>query len=61
LTNTSAAANLIRENKPEQIPTVIQTSAKLGMFTLEQDMKRLYAEGQIAAEDLARFGIKTGK
>ncbi|TAL19473.1 PilT/PilU family type 4a pilus ATPase [Patescibacteria group bacterium] len=57
LTN-SAVANLIRENKPEQIPTVIQTSARLGMFTLEQDLKRLVAAGTVAPEESSRLVIK---
>jgi twitching motility protein PilT len=57
LINTPASANLIRENKPEQIGNVIQTASKLGMFTLEQDIKRLMAKGLIAKEDAARFGV----
>ncbi len=61
LLNTPAVANLIRENKPEQLPTVIQTSAKLGMLTFEQDAKRLLSERQISAEDAARFGGKSGR
>ncbi|MBP9748776.1 hypothetical protein KBD18_01090, partial [Patescibacteria group bacterium] len=61
LLNTPAVANLIRENKPEQLPTVIQTSSKLGMLTFEQDAKRLLGEKLISAEDAARFGGKSGK
>ncbi len=44
LVNTPAVANLIREGKVQQINTVIQTSARLGMVTLEQDLKRLIKE-----------------
>lgn len=44
LVNTPAVANLIREGKVQQINTVLQTSAKLGMMTLEQDFRRLVKE-----------------
>ncbi len=47
LFNTPAVANLIRENKTAQIRSVLQTNSKDGMFTLEQDLKRLYRGGGI--------------
>ena len=47
LINTPAVANLIRENKIPQIKTVIQTSAEEGMFTMDQDLKRLFEDGYI--------------
>jgi twitching motility protein PilT len=47
LINTPAVANLIRENKIPQIKTAIQTSAEEGMFTMDQDVKRLLGEGLI--------------
>lgn len=50
LINNSAVANLIRENKIAQIKTVIQTSADLGMVTMDQDIKRLFKEGLISKE-----------
>ncbi len=50
LVNTPAAANLIRESKIQQINTVIQTGAKLGMVTLEQDLSRLIKEKKITKE-----------
>lgn len=50
LINTPATANLIRENKIPQIKTVIQTSASEGMFTMDQDLKRLYEDGYITKE-----------
>lgn len=52
---TPAIANLIRENKVPQMNTVIQTSAKLGMVTLAQDLKRLIKEGQVSKEDAANY------
>lgn len=47
LFNTLAVANLIRENKVVQIRSVLQTSSREGMCTLEQDLKRLYHNGNI--------------
>lgn len=47
LVNTSAIANLIRENKIAQIKIAVQTGSEDGMFTLDQDLKRLYKSGLI--------------
>ncbi len=47
LINTPAVANLIRENKIAQIKSVLQTSSKDGMCTLEQSLKRLYRSNLI--------------
>ncbi|MFA5134904.1 MAG: type IV pilus twitching motility protein PilT [Patescibacteria group bacterium] len=58
LINTPAVANLIRENKIPQVKTVIQTSAADGMFTIDQDLKRLYEEGFIS-DDTAKTYMVT--
>ncbi|MBI2552782.1 PilT/PilU family type 4a pilus ATPase [Candidatus Uhrbacteria bacterium] len=55
-----AVANLIRENKVAQIPSVIQTSAKEGMVTMEMKVKRLYDEGVIG-DEYVRRGKDRGK
>lgn len=47
LINTPAIANLIRENKIAQVRTAIQTSAEDGMFTMDQNIKKLYADGLV--------------
>lgn len=52
-----AVANLIREGKAQQIPTVIQTSAKSGMTTLAQDLKRLIKEGMIDAGTAEQYVV----
>jgi len=52
LINSPAVANLIRENKIAQIKTAIQTSAEDGMFTMDQNIKKLFLDG-IIAEDVA--------
>ncbi|NIA18366.1 MAG: PilT/PilU family type 4a pilus ATPase [Actinobacteria bacterium] len=48
--NTPAVSNLVRENKVAQIRTVIETSAKEGMTSMDQDLKRLYKEKLISKE-----------
>lgn len=50
LINTPAVSNLIRENKITQIKTVIETSSKEGMISLDHDLKRLYDEKVIDKE-----------
>lgn len=57
LISTPAIANLIRENKIPQMNNIIQTSAKLGMVSLAQDLKRLIKEGQVAKEDASSYVI----
>lgn len=47
LVNTPAVANLIRTEKVHQLKTVMQTGARFGMRTLEQDLQRLVAEGKV--------------
>lgn len=50
LVSNSAVSNLIRENKISQINTVIQTSAKEGMISMDQSLRRLYNDGIIDKE-----------
>lgn len=50
LINNPAIANLIRENKIPQIKTVIQTSKKQGMISMENSIKELYRKGLISKE-----------
>ncbi|MDH7482573.1 MAG: type IV pilus twitching motility protein PilT [Armatimonadota bacterium] len=46
-----AIRNLIRENKAHQITSVIQTSANLGMQTMDQSLRDLYQRGQITYDE----------
>ncbi len=57
LLNSPAVANLIRENKTVQIKSVLQTSAKDGMFTFAQDLRRLVLEGAIEKADAQQYLI----
>lgn len=50
LINSTAVANLIRENKIAQIKTVIETSSKEGMISLDQDLQKLFKEKIISKE-----------
>lgn len=55
-----AIANLIRESKVAQIPSVIQTSAKEGMVTMEAAVKALHSGG-IIGEEYVKLGKERGK
>jgi twitching motility protein PilT len=50
LINTPAIANLIRENKTAQIRSIIQTSGKDGMISMEQSLNKLIQRGLISRE-----------
>lgn len=50
LINTPAVANLIRENNISQIKSVIQTSSKEGMISMENSIKQLLKEGWVTEE-----------
>lgn len=46
--NVPAVANLIREGQVAQLYSTMQAGASVGMHTLDQDLRRLVAEGAIA-------------
>jgi len=48
LVNTPAVANMIREGQVAQIYSALQAGSGVGMHTLDQDLKRLVAEGKVA-------------
>ena len=48
---TPAIRNLIRESKAHQITSVIQTSANVGMQTMDQSLRDLYLKGIITYEE----------
>src|ERR687896_328015 len=49
---TPACANLIRENKTFQIPSLIQTGRKYGMQSLDNAIEDLLKKGWIGAEEV---------
>ncbi|WP_308192539.1 type IV pilus twitching motility protein PilT [Microbacterium sp. Au-Mic1] len=57
LINTPAVANLIREGQVSQLYSTMQASQAVGMHTLDQDLRRLVADGLIAAHVARSFAV----
>lgn len=55
LIQVPAIANLIRNEKVHQIPSVMQTSKALGMHTMQYSLQTLIATGKINLEDAKPF------
>ena len=51
MVGTPAIANLIRENKVHQIPSIIQTGRKDGMQLLDQHILEFLMSGKISPEE----------
>jgi len=51
LIGSTQMANLIRDSKTFQIPSMMQTGKKLGMQLMDESLLALYQSGQISAED----------
>ena len=51
LKNNTAIANLIREGKTHLVYSVLETSMKEGMITMDKAIKNLYMQGVISYED----------
>lgn len=51
LLNNTAIANLIREGKTHQIYSVVETSVKDGMQTMDRSLKSLHKKGLISFDD----------
>ncbi len=54
LKNTNASAHLIREGKIHNIYTVMETSARDGMVTMDSALKQLYLAGMISRDEARR-------
>jgi len=52
LINTPAAQNIIRDNRVQELASVLQTGKELGMRSFEADLKNLKKEGLISEETL---------
>lgn len=48
---SSAIRNLIRESKAHQITSVIQTSASMGMQTMDQSLRDMYQRGTVSYDE----------
>lgn len=55
--NTPAVANLIRENKVHEIPMVIETSAEIGMISLNRYLANLVRSKEIALEVAQNYSL----
>ena len=61
LFNTPAVANLIREAKTFQIPTIIQTSRKDGMILMDDCLLELLKKGKISFETALFYAEDTDR
>jgi twitching motility protein PilT len=52
--NNAAVANLIREGKAQQIYGVMETQARVGMYTMDFNVKDLYLRGLVEREEARR-------
>jgi len=57
LVANAAVRNLIREGKTHQLPTIIQSSSKLGMQTMDSSLRDLYMRGMISFEEARKRSI----
>ncbi len=57
LINNNAVANLIREGRPQEIDTVIETSAEQGMISLNRTLVDLVRKGEITIENATSFSL----
>ena len=51
LVNTAAVANCIREGKTFMLPGIMQTGKNVGMITMDESLRQLYAQGTITQEE----------
>ncbi|MFW6034922.1 MAG: type IV pilus twitching motility protein PilT [Halothermotrichaceae bacterium] len=54
LIGTPAVRNIIRESKPEQLESVMQTGGKFGMIVMDNYLVKLYEEGLVELEVILR-------
>ena len=57
--DTPAIKNLIREDKAHQIPSIMQTSKKLGMQTMDDSLFDLYLKHKIDGANAVEFAQDT--
>ena len=57
LHTNNAVKNLIREGKSHQLNSVMQTSRKMGMITMDDCIQQLYFEGRVDKETALQFAV----
>lgn len=55
LINNNAVANLIRENRAHEIPSVIETGLEQGMIDMNRSLLRLVQNGDVTVENAFRY------
>ena len=55
--NTPAVSNLIRENKIHEIPMIIETSAEVGMISLNRYLANLVRAKEIALDIAQNYSL----
>ena len=55
--STPATSNLIRENKIHELPLIIETSAELGMISLNRSLANLVKMKEISLENALSFSL----
>jgi twitching motility protein PilT len=55
--NNPAVANLIRENKIHEIPFIVETSAELGMISLNRYLSNLVREKEVAIDMALSYSL----
>ncbi len=58
LLSTPAVASTIRDGKSHMIDNIIQTSAEIGMRTLEMDLSRLVRSGKVSLEEARSVALR---
>ena len=58
ITGTPAIKTTIREGKSHLVDNIIQTSAELGMMTLETSLAKFVKEGKISAEVATEYALR---
>ncbi|MEK7639112.1 MAG: type IV pilus twitching motility protein PilT [Patescibacteria group bacterium] len=57
LINNNAVANLIRENRIHEIPSVIETGLEQGMIDMNRSLARLVQNGDITVENAFTYAV----
>jgi len=57
LISTPGVANLIRENKTHEIPSIIETSSNIGMIPLNKSLEELVRKREIGREDALYYSL----
>jgi twitching motility protein PilT len=60
LINTKAVANLIREQRSHEIPTLIETGSSEGMMDMNRSLSELVARGEITVETAYQYSQNPG-